>query len=186
MGLRKLGYGLLSLLACCSIVACGRGNLSVSNGQAGGQSDNCRTIEHDSGQTKICDRPEDIATLGLHSLDLLLSLDREPAGVVTPQPVETDRVEQPEFAIPTLGERLASQPVALGSFATPASLEALVQLKPDAIVGEAHRLPSPLLSQIAPVLPLARRSDTGNWRENLRLSAKMLGNVDLADAAIAD
>ncbi|MGD1904306.1 MAG: ABC transporter substrate-binding protein [Geitlerinemataceae cyanobacterium] len=187
--LRQLAFGLLSLLACIYIAACSRPQSPVSSlktaNTGADRAETCRTIEHSVGQTEICDRPQEVATLSFHALDLLLSLGQEPGSVTTLLPLETEHVERPDLAIPLLGDRITNRPLALGSFATPLSLETLTRIKPDAIVAEAPIVSEPMIAEIAPAIPLKPRNIAGNWRENLRLSAQMLGDESLADAAIA-
>ncbi|MGD1903857.1 MAG: ABC transporter substrate-binding protein [Geitlerinemataceae cyanobacterium] len=172
---------LVALVVCGFVVACGGSVPTPTTG-----SDDCRTVSHSLGQMEICDRPEAIAVFDIHSLDLLLSLGQQPSGVVTALPVKADRITQPNLAIPYLGDRITTEPLNLATLGQIPSLETVVRLNPDLIVGESWNIQgaSSVLSEIAPALPLAPRSEKGNWRDNLQALAVALGDEALADAAI--
>lgn len=147
---------------------------------------NCRTIEHDLGETEVCGQPEKVVALSLHTLDLLLSLDEQPVGCTMTLNLHRGEVfDNPARQIPYLGDRLTTQPVNLGNDHTP-SLEKLIALKPDLILGEAGRNADEydLLSQIAPTLLGGNRTAQGQWQESLRDIATALGRSEKAEAVI--
>ncbi len=89
------------------------------------------------GATEVCGTPEKIVILGEHSLDLLLSLGQQPAGLGTAIAVHPgEAFDQPGEQIPDLGQFVTTQPVNVGNRSQP-SLEVIAQLQPDLIVGEA-------------------------------------------------
>jgi iron complex transport system substrate-binding protein len=128
--------------------------------------------------------------MGGHTLDLLLSLGEQPAGIDSVIPPMAGgsiaaRIEQPEMQIPFLGQFVTTQPLYIGTRGKPA-LEVLTQLKPDLIVGEAgqNRDVYPLLSQIAPTLLWDVRTNLGQWQINIRTLALALGDEAGGEAAI--
>lgn len=148
--------------------------------------DNCRSIEHDLGETEICGQPEKVVTLSLHVLDLLLSLDVQPIACSMTLNVNAGEVfDNPTQQIPYLGNRLTTQPANLGDDHTP-SLEKLTVLKPDLILGEVGRNADEydVLSQIAPTLLWENRTDKGQWQESLRDIAAALDRQEKAEAVI--
>ena len=182
----RFSSALLALVLSIGGVGCGDPGASPSS-----TGKNCRTVSQVLGETTVCDRPKKVAVLDVHSLDLLLSLGEQSAGVVTPLPIstnDTSRVQRPDIAIPYLGDKVTTQPTYLGSLGRPPSLEVLSQSRPDLIVGESWQIQGgagALMAKLAPTLPLAPRSERGNWRKNLRALAQALGDEALADRAIA-
>jgi iron complex transport system substrate-binding protein len=147
----------------------------------------CRTVRHDVGQSEICDRAEKIVALRPYCLDLLLSLNRQPAGYGEVFSIHNGaRFNQPREQIPYLGTRVTTNPVNLGTGDEP-SLEKLVQLKPDLIIGESGGTENiyPILSDIAPTLLWEQRTKQGKWKKDIRQLAKALGEEKQAESAIA-
>ncbi|MEM6502420.1 MAG: ABC transporter substrate-binding protein [Cyanobacteria bacterium P01_C01_bin.89] len=185
--------GALALVAGLSITACGgdrpqSNRPSAAEGAPEAIASGCRTVSHFSGETEVCESPEKIVVLDAHSLDLLLSLGRQPAGIVTPLPITTDRVEQPSVAVPYLGNFVTTKPVYLGTAGRAPSLEVLTLLRPDLILGESWSVRSAsevLLPKVAPTVPLGPRTEKNQWRRNLRAMAQALGDENLANQAIA-
>ena len=177
----RFWHGILALLSCIFVVACSHNSVPTPIAT------NCRTVFHSAGETEVCGKPEKIVVLGGHSLDLLLSLGEQPAGVDTLLPIPGgNHIEQPESVVPYLGQYVTTQPVNVGSMGAP-SLEVLTQLKPDLIVGEAGRNQGvyPLLSQIAPTLLWDVRTQLGQWQQNLLTLASALGDENRGEVAIA-
>ena len=187
-----MGWLVLSVLTTGLIVGC---SLSASNDSgespAGGSSpslsvSDCRVIKHDAGETEVCGQLQKVAVLSVHTLDLLLSLDMQPAGYAPPLNTYRGEVfDNPAQQIPYLGDRTTTQPVNLGGSGEP-SLEKLAALKPDLIVGEAGRNAKnyDLLSQIAPTLLWRNRTAKGQWRNSLRKIAATLGRDEKAEVVI--
>ncbi|NEQ30131.1 MAG: iron-siderophore ABC transporter substrate-binding protein [Leptolyngbya sp. SIO4C5] len=146
----------------------------------------CRTVQHDLGETEICGQPQQVATLSAYTLELLLALDQQPAGYSPSLNTYFGEVfDNPAQQIPYLGDRVTTQPMNLGTANQP-SLEKLVALKPDLIVAEGNRGASTygLLFQIAPTLVWQARGAKGQWQQNLQTLAMALGNTEKADTVI--
>ncbi|MEM9772306.1 MAG: hypothetical protein AAF889_12045, partial [Cyanobacteria bacterium P01_D01_bin.73] len=133
----RVGYGPLALAVCLFVAACS-GESGVAPQQVtsdpapesesesvpeSASKSACYTVTHESGETELCDRPKKIAVLDTHSLDILLGLNQQPTGVVTPIPLNADRVEHPGIFIPSLGDRITTTPAYLGAFGQTPSLE---------------------------------------------------------------
>lgn len=148
---------------------------------------NCRIVKHDMGETQVCGQPQKIVALSPHLLDLLLSLDRQPAGFAEVFPFHKGKYfDNPSQQIPYLGDRITSQPINLGNRNEP-SLERLIELKPDLIVGEVgnNRQAYKLLSQIAPTLLWDDRTAKGKWQQSIRQLAQAVGDEQQAETVIA-
>ena len=123
-------------------------------------SESCQTIEHDAGETKVCDRPERIIALGPYLLEALVALDMQPVGFADHISLHQGTYNNPSRQIPYLGREMEKRiserallPMAnVGSAFTP-SMEAILKLQPDLIVGtDANVEQYEALSQIAPTL----------------------------------
>ncbi|MEL6936759.1 MAG: iron-siderophore ABC transporter substrate-binding protein, partial [Cyanobacteria bacterium J06607_17] len=174
------------LLGCLTtVLTVGCGVATTQSPDSSSASTNCRTINHDAGATEICGIPQTIVSLSAHALDLLLSLEQQPAGYVTPVSLfRGDVFDNPAKQIPYLGAAITTQPVNLGDAQSP-SMERLTALKPDLIVGETRNADEyKLLSQIAPTILLEQRTVKGQWQEHLRILAAALGNPDAAESLI--
>ncbi|NER79551.1 MAG: iron-siderophore ABC transporter substrate-binding protein [Leptolyngbya sp. SIO1D8] len=184
---RIIGWLVLSFLTSGLIVGCGLSGSNKSDESltidASPQLPNtdCRVLEHDLGETEICGQPQNVAVLGVHSLDLLLSLEVQPIGYAASNAYAGEVFDNPAQQIPYLGQRLTTRPVNLGRGGEP-SLEKLTALKPDLIVGEASRMDNyDLLTQIAPTLQWQNRMAKGQWQESLQTIAAALGQDDKAE-----
>lgn len=181
--LLSLGLGVALL-----VVACSTPDSRISDrATANLNGTNCRMVEHDLGETQVCGQPKQIVALGPHILDLLLSLDMQPAGYAEVFPFHGgDSFNNPSEQIPYLGNRVTTQPLNLGDRSNP-SIETLTRLQPDLILGEAGGLRQnyDLFSKIAPTLLWEQRTAKGKWQENLRQLAQALGQEERAEAAIA-
>lgn len=139
-------------------------------------SPNCRTIEHDAGQTEICGQPQKVVALSPYILDMMLSLGEEPVGYsaadLEPAMLGQPEFDRPEEQIPFLGALMTGTPVNIGDRKSP-SLEALINLKPDLIIGEAWQDKQgtyELFSQIAPTILLD--DEKIGWTRTLPIVAK--------------
>jgi len=137
----------------------------------------CQIIQHDAGETEICGIPKKVAVLGPHMLDVLLSLGIQPAGYAE---WYTEGIGNPVSEIPVLGERVTSNPINLGLRNTP-SLEAIVQLKPDLIVGEDGQ-DYGTLSKISPTLLFSGQED--DWKRSIPKIAQVFDREEQAQAVI--
>ena len=191
LGQRVVNLLSLSILTVFVIVGCNNpSNNKVSESQTTAPSSqsnstaNCRKIKHDVGEAKVCGQPEKVVALSSHTLDLLLSLDVQPAGYAAPINLyRGDRYNNPAQQIPYLGTRITSKPINLGSRNQP-SLEKLTVLKPDLIIGEAGSKDYSIFSQIAPTLFWKNRTKKGKWKQHIGQIAKALGREEQAKKVI--
>ena len=148
--------------------------------------DNCRTVEHEKGETEICGQPQRVATLSPHILDNLLALGVQPAAHADSNVPSTPEFDQPEAQIPYLGRYITTQPVNLGLRDSP-SIERLVQLEPDLIVGESwlSEKQYQLLSQVAPTMLFNDRPGAiQHWRYSIEGVAKAVDKETEAKALL--
>lgn len=141
----------------------------------------CRTVEHMMGETEVCGQPQRIVVFGPLSLESLLALDVQPVGYATHVEFFLGDYTEPAQQIPYLGDRI-TQPIAnLGSIGQP-SLEKILQLKPDLIIGAEYTDGAyEILSQIAPTLIL----DDPDPDENLRAIAQAVDRTEKAEQILA-
>jgi iron complex transport system substrate-binding protein len=178
---RWLALGLLMVLLAGTVAACGEPR-SQQPSPAAVPPGNCRLVEHDVGTTEVCGQPQRIAVLAPHLLDILLSLGLQPAGYAE---FTTTGLGEPTTEIPVLGNRVTSQPINLGLRNTP-SLETLLQLKPDLIIGEAFQQQYyDRFSQIAPTLLFAG-GQKDQWHQGLRGVAQAVDRQAQAEQVIQD
>ena len=185
---RIIGWLVLSFLAASFVVGCGLLGSNESGESltvdAPSQLLDCRVLNHDLGETEVCGQPQKIAVLGVHSLDLLLSLDVQPIGYAASNTYAGEVFDNPAQQVPYLGQRLTTRPINLGRGGEP-SLEKLTALNPDLIVGEASRSDNyGLLTQIAPTLQWQNRLLKGQWQKNLQTLAAALGQDKKAQEVI--
>jgi iron complex transport system substrate-binding protein len=156
---KRLNVWLLAILVCVAVVAC-NSNLSQSrNSQSNNSqtvdniSSDCRVIQHEGGEVEICGQPQKVVALSPPLLDILLSLGVQPAGYAEVELLNQKVFDNPAQQIPFLGDRVTSQPINLGNRNNP-SVETLLQLKPDLILGETFFLEAnyELFSNIAPCI----------------------------------
>jgi iron complex transport system substrate-binding protein len=189
---RKVTHAIkLSILGICTaifITACNgnvsknRTSIEVVQSPVG----DCQVIKHKAGETQVCTQPQKVVVLGSHMLDILLSLGVQPAGFAEIEALQRSDYNNPAEQISYLGSRVTSQPVNVGTRGEP-SLELLVQLKPDLILGEIgpNRDEYALLSQIAPTL-LFRGSGKDDWQQSIQVIAKVLGRSEKAQQVIEE
>jgi len=145
----------------------------------------CRVIRHAGGETELCGQPEDIVALSPPLLDILLSLGVQLAGYAEVDLLNTPVFDNPSQQIPYLGDRVTTQPVNLGDRHAP-SVETLLQLKPDLILGETFYLENNdrILSRIAPTAFFDINADAG-WQPALVAIAHGLDREAQAQQVIA-
>jgi iron complex transport system substrate-binding protein len=141
----------------------------------------CRIVEHDAGETKICNQPQKVVTLDQYTLDIMLSLGAQPAGYVERWSRNLSVFNRPSQQIPYLGSRITTQPIYLGSVGNP-SLEKLTVLKPDLILTEG-RQQYELLSRIAPTVYV--EYNKGGWKRDIHTIAKALDREPEAQQVLA-
>ncbi|PIG94146.1 hypothetical protein CSQ79_07360 [Gloeocapsopsis sp. IPPAS B-1203] len=131
--------------------------------------ESCKVIAHDLGNTEICGQPQKVVAVDPHMLDLILSLGIQPAGFAE---VEAAIVSSPKLGeqmtqIKYLGDRITSNPIYMGTRNQP-SLETILRLKPDLILGELGDLSLyNNLNKIAPTLFPFKNFDNYQWQQTL-------------------
>jgi iron complex transport system substrate-binding protein len=114
----------------------------------------CRTIEHEVGETEVCGQPERIVVLGPYVLEPLLTLGVQPIGFADHVAFQQEDYNNPSQQIPYLGSMI-TQPIANVGLAYEPSIEAIVKVQPDLIIGiETNAQQYDILSQIAPTIML--------------------------------
>lgn len=178
---RFIRFCLLLILPLFLVLACSQHNSrNVADTSTG---DSCQRVLHDLGETKICGQPQKVVAIGPHMLDILLSLGVQPAGYAEIEPFKSPVFDNPVKQIPYLGDRVKSKPINIGRRGEP-SLETLVKVKPDLILGENFGQEYyAKISQVAPTL-LFRGSLKDQWQKSIEAIALALGRQQQADQAI--
>ncbi|MBE9201705.1 iron-siderophore ABC transporter substrate-binding protein [Nodularia sp. LEGE 06071] len=143
----------LAILTTLIITACG-GGISQNTVSQQSSSSKCQVIQHEMGETEICDQPQKVVVLGPYILEPLLALDVQPSGFADHIPFHQGDYNNPSQQIPYLGQLVNNQPINVGLAYNP-SMEALLRIKPDLILGsETNKKQYKNLSQIAPTVLL--------------------------------
>lgn len=181
--LKKLQAIAIGIIILCLTVACGSRD---SNNSSVSPSTNCQSVQHDRGETQVCDRPQKIVAIGPNMLEILLALGVQPIGYADYFPLPFPKFDRPSQQILFLGEKVTGEPTNIGSADNP-SLEAIARLQPDLILGDvyANEDEYKLLSQIAPTLLYTYPVDD-TWQEQMRSIAQVLGKTEQAQSAIAE
>lgn len=137
----------------------------------------CRTIQHEAGETEICGQPKRIVALGSYTLEPLLALNIQPVAYADHLPIHQGDYTNPSQQIPYLGDRI-TQPIANVGVAYTPSVESILKVQPDLILGidEMGASQYEKLSSIAPTLWL----DYDRAEENLRVIASAINHSDRA------
>lgn len=147
--------------------------------------EDCQMVVHDGGETKICDLPQKVVTIGPNMLELLLVLDVQPVGHAEYFPISSDTFDRPAQQIPYLGTRLTGTPKNVGTAHDP-SIEAIAALQPDLILADSLKNEGEyaLLSQIAPTLLFTYSDAERDWQSGLRAIAASLDRSAQAETLI--
>ncbi|MBN3947990.1 MAG: iron-siderophore ABC transporter substrate-binding protein [Nostoc sp. NMS7] len=179
---RRLKLWVVAMLTTFTIAACGGRVVQHPISKQLSPAIACQVISHEMGSTTVCGQPQKIVAIGTSMLELILSLDIQPAGFANRILFHLGDYDRPSTQIPYLGKLVTSQPINVGLDYKP-SLEALLKIKPDLILGtEVNRNQYEILSKIAPTL-LFKWLDT---KTNLRVIAKAIGNPQKAEQIIAE
>ena len=177
--------GLLATLAGCFISGCGTPTIqkpvTSSVGELGVA---CQSIQHGSGMTQVCGQLQEIVALDPHALDLLIALGIQPIGYAEDRRalVGSPNSGEPTVQIKYLGDRLTRSPIHVGTWQAP-SLETILRLKPDLILGRIQPSLYENLSKIAPTLSLAS-SEQERWQSSLLKLGKAINRERRAQTAI--
>jgi iron complex transport system substrate-binding protein len=172
----------IAVLTVITITACqdrvNRSSVSPTSNSTS-SSNECRNFEHEMGTTKVCGQPQRIVVLGPYYLDPLLSLGVQPVAYADHAVLhQGDYYDRPSQQIPYVGDRI-TQPIANVGLAYNPSIEAMVKVKPDLIIGsnDMNAQQYETFDQIAPTLLL-------KWNEteaNLRTIAKSVNRSQKAE-----
>lgn len=134
-----------------------------------------RTITHAMGETVLTTVPKRVVVLFNGMVDVSLTLGVKPVGAVE------SWVQKPWYhylradmgGVKNLGDEF--QP----------SLEAIVALKPDLIIGSKLRHEK-IYNQLSEIAPTIMTTDVFDWKTNLQLAAAALDKQDTANAFMTD
>jgi iron complex transport system substrate-binding protein len=172
----------LSILACLLVTACG--TIQQINSSDTSSAIDCQIVKHAVGETEVCGQPESIAVLSPPLLDILLSLGIQPAAYAEVNPLRDRIFTHPDEQIPYLGKRVTTQPINLGDRNNP-SLETLLQLKPNLILGENYLETNyKMFSQVAPTLLYDVQGD--HWKQVISEIGQVLGREAQAQQTLID
>lgn len=171
---------ILSVFLGLTIASC-QSQAKNSGTPASNQTD-CRTIEHEVGETEVCGEPQRIVVLGPYVLESLLALGVQPVAYGDHVAFHQGEYDNPEAQIPYLGSRI-TQPIANVGIAYEPSIEAIAQAQPDLIIGlEANAQHYDTLSQIAPTILL----EYGKTENNLKAIATAVNRTQQAEQILAE
>ena len=176
----------IASLTVCAIAACqGIANRPPVDSALTSSSDpaDCRTIEHELGETEVCGQPQRIVVLGPYVLEPLVALDVQPVAFADHIAFHQGEYDNPSQHIPYLGHHITQPIVNLGTAYSP-SIESILKLQPDLILGTSLNNADQYetLSDIAPTLLL-------NWDDserNLRVIGQAIDRSDQAEQLIKD
>ena len=171
---RLLKLFLLAILTFALVCACrGDSPRQVSSQAADTSTKAVRVIEHAMGTSEVPVIPKRVVVLDTAPLDAALALGIQPIGTYIwetfPQYLEENVENVKDIAIVGKG----NQP----------SLEKILQLKPDLILGSklgSSPQQYQLLSQIAPTVFTEGSGRQTDWQPNFQLYAEALGRPELA------
>lgn len=177
--LKYYSFQLLTLitLIVCLVSACGNNSSPSSISSSQLQTPDCRVVEHAMGETCVPLNPQRVVTIDPFSLENVLAFGIQPVGVA----VSSDWLEDRDY----LRDRLSDVEV-IGDFNYQPSLEKILALKPDLILGltKVEKNYSQLI-QIAPTV-LFDLESSGQWKDILMHNANSLGKTDVANHLMAD
>ena len=171
---------LIAVITALAIASC----QSQTNNRETSTSDqtDCRTVEHEAGETEVCDRPQRTVVLSPFILEPLLALDVQPAGFGDFAAFHQGDYDNPKEQIPYLGS-LITQPIVNVGLAYEPSIEAIVKAQPDLIIGiQSNANQYETLSQIAPTILF-------NWQEtetNLKAIAQAVNRSRQAEQLLTE
>ncbi len=141
----------------------------------------CRMVQHSIGEAMVCGQPDTIVALSPYTLELLLALDIQPSGFADHTLFSQATFTNPAQQVPYLGDRITTQPINVGTVYEP-SIEAILALEPDLIIGNEWLKEPETLARIAPLLVL----EWGETEASLRAIAQAVGQPEKAEALIAN
>ncbi|XPM59749.2 MAG: ABC transporter substrate-binding protein [Leptolyngbya sp. IPPAS B-1204] len=169
--LQAIGLGLFMLLF---TVACNPQSQLTLETTA---STHCRIVQHSMGESCVPLNPQRVIVLS--GLDGVLALGVKPVGIAGNL--------DPLF-VPYLSQDQTEPPQIIGLVGDRPSLEAILQLQPDVILGTSWDMDAntyKLLSQIAPTIGVKLETDA-QWKEPLIKFAEALGKTAEADRVLSN
>ncbi|MBW4643220.1 MAG: iron-siderophore ABC transporter substrate-binding protein [Goleter apudmare HA4340-LM2] len=144
---------LLTVLTALVIAICSNGsnNGTSSVSPTPIKSIDCRTVKHQMGETQICGQPQRIVVLGPNLLEILLLLGVQPIGFGNQIQFHRGDYDNPTQQIPYLGSLVTAELSDVGQTYNP-SIEAILKLKPDLILGPKGLRTYGILAKISPTL----------------------------------
>ncbi|MDV3351204.1 iron-siderophore ABC transporter substrate-binding protein [Leptothoe sp. LEGE 181152] len=176
--LGKQNRWLLLAVAACFLVSACCGVFSINTPSPSDTvpaAAECQTIQHDLGETCVPNNPQRLVATDGIALEVLLALDRKPLAAAEP-----NRVSSRARHLKGKTEGVDS----LGKESSP-SLEKLVQLNPDMILGfNVSSENYELFSQVAPTVSF-EYTQIG-WKDELLRSGEAIGNRQRAEQLLAE
>lgn len=166
-----LGLTIFFLTACSSF-------LSQTPPPSPPTTSDCRVIQHAIGETCVPLNPQRVVVLNQGLLANAIALGVQPIGSV--RKATASGLEFPIYLKGKVDDSLES----VGTQEQP-SLEKIVQLKPDLILGFNFGINYDKLSQIAPTVVIEWK-DTAHWKEHFKISAQAMGKAEEAKQLLAD
>ena len=171
----------LGIVTMAALAACQDSANQPSNNPASTMSPNpadCRTIQQEMEATEICGQPQRIVVLGPYFLEFLIALNVQPVGYADQIALHPGEYTEPSQQIPYLGNRI-TQPLANVGLARTPSIEAIVKLQPDLILGpdDVSSSQYETLNNIAPTLLF----DYFRVEGNLRAVAQAVNRTEQAE-----
>jgi iron complex transport system substrate-binding protein len=180
--IRLVTFALLTMFA---IVACqGDANhLSRISSSSFPDQSHCRTVKHESGETKICGQPKKVVALGPYALEPLIALGVQPIGFADHIAFHKGDYTNPSQQIPYLGQQIAHPLANVGLDSSP-SIESILKLKPDLIVGlhQNNAAQYKTFSKIASTVLI----NYGEPEANLRTIAKAVDRTKQAEQLLTE
>lgn len=134
------------------------------------------TITHAMGETAVPSNPQRVVVLTNEATDMVLALGITPVGAVKSWAGDPyyDYLADEMAEVPVVGDEM--QP----------SLEQIVALQPDLIIGSQVRQEQ-IYEQLSAIAPTVFSETIGEpWQENLRLYGQALNRADEAETLLAD
>lgn len=190
---RYLSCFILGICAVIFIVSCDREaylkvNRAPISSASNPNSESCRLVRHEMGETEVCGQPQKVAALSPHILDSMLALGVQPVAYAETEDLKIQTYDKPQEQIPYIGKWVKTQPIGLGDRKSP-SLEKLTLVQPNLILGEKwlHKDEYSLLTQIAPTILFSDRQADGQqlWQQDITKIAKALGKQTQAKELLA-
>jgi iron complex transport system substrate-binding protein len=180
LSLLSVRFLVVATIAPCAIAACQTQTHNPETSKS--NRTDCRTIKHEAGETQVCGQPERIVVLGPYVLEPLLALKVQPVAFADHDAFHQGDYDNPLKQIPYLGS-LITQPIANVGLAYEPSVEAIVKVQPDLIIGiQTNAQQYDILSQIAPTILLKYAEP----EDSLRAIAQAVNRTQQVEQILAE